>query len=178
MTHDAAMQMGAAATQDFPVSAILGEGLPEEAERLLHAAAMSYDQDDVALKHLMEARLLAPTHPATLIGLYRFYFYKGRLAEALGVAETCLTRAAIDNSLPLDWRDVSPEDAAFGDFEAIGPRFFMFSLKGYAYLTMRLGDLDESAAAIDKLLALDPADKVGAKVLREVLERRGLDDVD
>jgi tetratricopeptide (TPR) repeat protein len=178
MTGDAAMQTVEMATQDFPAAAVLGKGLPEEAERLLRAAAMSYDQDDLALKYLMEARLLAPTHPATLIGLYRFYFYKGRLAEARGVAETCLTRAAIDNSLPLNWRDVAPQDAAFGDYDAVGPRFFMFSLKGYAYLSMRLGDLDESAAAINKLLELDPADKVGAKVLLEVLERRGLEDVD
>ncbi|PPD44293.1 MAG: hypothetical protein CTY15_07570 [Methylocystis sp.] len=178
MARDAAMQSGAMAEQDFLASVVLGEGLPQEAERLLHAAALSYDQDAVALRHLMEARLLAPTHPATLIGLYRFYFYKGRLKECLSVAEACLTRAAIDNSLPLNWRDVRSKDAPFGDFDAIGSRFFIFSLKGYAYLTMRLGDFDESAAAIDKLLELDPADKIGAKVLLDVLERRGLEDVD
>jgi tetratricopeptide (TPR) repeat protein len=178
MVHGAAMQPEAMGAQDFPAAAILGEGLPEEANRLLHAAAMSYDEDDVALKHLMAARLLAPTHPATLIGLYRFYFYKGRLAEALSIARTCLTRAAIDHSLPLDWRMVRPSDAAFGEYDAIGPRFFMFSLKGYAYLNMRLGDLQESAAAIDKLLELDPKDKVGAQVLRDVLQRKGLEDVD
>jgi tetratricopeptide (TPR) repeat protein len=177
MTRDAAMQNDVT-EQDFLASIVLGEGLPEEAERLLCAAALSYGQDDVALKHLMEARLLAPTHPATLIGLYRFYFYKGRLKECLGVAEACLTRAAIDNSLPLDWRQASPQDAAFGDYDAIAPRFFMFSLKGYAYLSMRLGDFEEGAAAIDKLLELDPADKIGAKVLLGVLERRGLEDVD
>lgn len=177
MTRDAAVQTGAA-EQDFLASIVLGEGLPEEVERLLHAAAFSYDQDEVAHKYLMEARALAPTHPATLIGLYRFYFYKGRLKECLGVAESCLTRAAIDNSLPLDWRQVTPQDAAFGDFDAIAPRFFMFSLKGYAYLSMRLGDFEESAAAIEKLLELDPADKIGAKVLLGVLERRGLEDVD
>ncbi|WP_457796167.1 hypothetical protein [Methylocystis sp. S23] len=179
MTRDAAVRNGVAAEQDFLASVILGEGLPEEAERLLHAAALSYDQDDVALRYLTEARLLAPTHPATLIGLYRFYFYKGRLKECLRVAESCLTRAAIDNSLPLDWRQVMPEDAAFGDYDAVLPRFFMFSLKGYAYLSMRLGDFDESAEAIDKLLQLDPADKIGAKVLLGVLERRGQEeDVD
>ncbi|MDJ0447667.1 hypothetical protein [Methylocystis sp. JR02] len=177
MTRDAAVQTGAA-EQDFLASIVLGEGLPEEVERLLHAAALSYDQDDVAHKYLMEARALAPTHPATLIGLYRFYFYKGRLRECLGVAESCLTRAAIDNSLPLDWQQVTAQDAAFGDYDAIAPRFFMFSLKGYAYLSMRLGDFEESAAAIDKLLELDPADKIGAKVLLGVLERRGLEDVD
>lgn len=178
MARDAAMQNGDFAEQDFLASVILGEGLPQEAERHLHAAALSYDRDDVSLQHLMAARLLAPTHPATLIGLYRFYFYKGRLQECLGIAEACLTRAAIDNSLPLDWRGVAPDDASFGDFDAVAPRFFMFSLKGYAYLSMRLCDFEESAEAIDKLLELDPADKIGAKVLLDVLERRGLEDVD
>jgi tetratricopeptide (TPR) repeat protein len=176
MALDAAIEMDMTAP-DLS-AAVLGEGLDPVAEDHLRAAAHAYDQDDVALKHLMEARLLAPTHPATLIGLYRFFFYKGRLEEALGVARTCLTRAAIDNSLPLDWRTTTAADAAFGDFEAVGPRFFMFALKGYAYLSMRLGDLDESAAAIDKLFELDPSDKVGAGVLRDVLARRGLDDVD
>lgn len=178
MPSDAAMQTGAATEQDFLASVILGEGLPAEAENLLRAAASSYDQDEAALRYLMEARLLAPTHPATLIGLYRFYFYKGRLAECRSVAQACLTRAAIDNSLPLDWRDVRADSAAFGDYDAIAPRFFMFSLKGYAYLNMRLGDFEEGAKAIDKLLELDPADKVGAKILLEVLERRDHEDVD
>jgi tetratricopeptide (TPR) repeat protein len=179
MARDAAVRSELAAEQDLLASVILGEGLPEEAEALLHAAAHAYDQDDVALKYLMEARLLAPAHPATLIGLYRFLFYKGRIAECLSVAEECLTRAAIDSGLSLDWRDVSPQDADFGNFDAVLPRFFMFSLKGYAYLNMRLGDYDTSAQAIDKLLQLDPADKIGAKVLLGVLEQRGQEeDVD
>ena len=42
-------------------------------------------------------------------------------------------------------------------------RFFMFVLKGYAYLNMRLGDIEEGRAAVAKLLELDPTDKVGAR---------------
>lgn len=160
------------------MAALLGAGLPAEAEKRLRAAAASYDQDEIALNHLLAARALAPTHPATLIGLYRAYFYKGRLAEALAVAESCLLRAAIDHSLSLDWRKVTHQQGDFGDFDAIGLRFFMFALKGYAYLSMRLGHLDDAAAAIDKLLELDPVDRIGATVLLDVLNRRGLDDVD
>jgi Flp pilus assembly protein TadD len=56
------------------------------------------------------------------------------------------------------------------------PRFFLFSLKGYAYLQMRLGNLAEGRAAVMKLLQLDPSDKIGAKVLLGVLDRIGEDD--
>jgi predicted TPR repeat methyltransferase len=41
---------------------------------------------------------------------------------------------------------------------------------------MRLGNVDEGRAAVMKLLELDPSDKVGARVLLEVLDRVGLDE--
>ncbi len=156
--------------------ALLGSGLPSEAEDHLWQAGLSYHLDDAAEKHLAAAEALAPGHAAVLIGLYRFYFYKGRLAAALEVARRCLAKAAIENGLPSDWEKVGAGDAEFGRYENILPRFFLFSLKGYAYLQMRLGRTDEGRRAVLKLLELDPADKIGAKVLLDVLERAGQND--
>jgi tetratricopeptide (TPR) repeat protein len=156
--------------------ALLGRGLPEDAEYHLWEASKSYHQDSVAEEHLREAQAIAPDHAAVLIGLYRFYFYKGRLSEALEVAKVCLTKAARENNLAGDWRNVKAGDAVFSRYEEILPRFYLFTLKGYAYLQMRLGDVEEGRAAVLKLLELDPSDKVGAKVLLEVVERMGRDD--
>lgn len=156
--------------------ALLGGGLPSEAEEHLWQAGLSYHLDEIAEKHLREAEALTPGHAAVLIGLYRFYFYKGRLAEALDVAKRCLVKAAEENNLPADWRNVTARDAEFGRYESILPRFFLFSLKGYAYLQMRLGQMEEGRQAVLKLLELDPTDKIGAKVLLGVLERMGQDD--
>ncbi|MBW7973677.1 hypothetical protein [Bradyrhizobium sp. BR 10289] len=157
-------------------SALLGRGLPTEAEHHLWEAGLSYHLDDIAERHLREAESLAPGHAAVLIGLYRFYFYKGRLAEALDVARRCLLKAAEENNFSTDWRRVRASDAEFGRYENILPRFFLFSLKGYAYLQMRLGETEEGRLAVEKLLELDPTDKIGAKVLLGVLERMGQDD--
>ena len=157
-------------------NAVLGGGLSLEAEFHLWEAGLSYHLDDVAEQHLRQAQALAPGHAAVLIGLYRFYFYKGRLADALAVAELCLEKAAQDNDLAADWQDVGPGDAEFSRYESALPRFYLFTLKGYAYLQMRLGNLAEGRAAVDKLLELDPSDKIGAKVLLDVLQRVGLDD--
>lgn len=173
------------ATGDMPQSlsdralladALLGGGLPPEAEHHLWEAGLSYHLDDVAEGHLHQAQVLAPGHAAVLIGLYRFYFYKGRLAEALEVAKCCLEKATHENGLASDWRDIGPADAEFSRYEEPLPRFLMFTLKGYAYLQMRLGNLDEGHVAINKLLELDPSDKIGAKVLLGVLNRVGQDD--
>lgn len=151
--------------------ALLGGGLPPAAERHLAAAGSAYQRDEIAEMHLREAHALAPDHAAVLIGLYRFYFYKGRLAEALEVARLCLDKAARDNSLSLDWWQVRATDADFGSFAAALPRFYLFTLKAYAYLQMRLGNVGEGRHGVQKLLELDPSDKIGAKVLLGVLER-------
>jgi tetratricopeptide (TPR) repeat protein len=155
---------------------LLGEGLPPEAEDHLWQAGLSYHLDEIAEKHLHEAQALAPGHAAVLIGLYRFYFYKGRLAEALEIAKRCIAKAAQENGFADDWRLVAAADAPFGHYEKILPRFFLFSLKGYAYLQMRLGHLEEGRQAAAKLLELDPSDKIGAKVLLDVLSRMEQDD--
>jgi tetratricopeptide (TPR) repeat protein len=158
--------------------ALLGRGLPAEAEHHLAQAGIAYQRDDIAEQHLREAHALAPGHAAVLIGLYRFYFYKGRLAEALDVARLCLDKAARDNGLASDWWQVRATDADFGSFDAILPRFYLFTLKAYAYLQMRLGNVGEGRLGVEKLLELDPSDKIGAKVLLGVLDRMGCSDED
>jgi tetratricopeptide (TPR) repeat protein len=157
--------------------AVLGEGLPVEVEHRLREAGRAYAQDEVAERHLHEARRLAPDHAAVLIAFYRYYFYKGRLEDALEMARTCLAKAAVDMGLVPrlvgSWREVTRDDAAFDTYDAVLPRFYLFTLKGYAYLQMRLGNLTEGRDAAMKLLELDPNNKLGAKVLLDVLEQIG-----
>lgn len=151
--------------------ALLGGGLPPEAQDHLVEAALSYHLDEIAEAHLRQAEAIAPDHAAVLIGLYRFYFYKCRLHETLDIARQCLAKAQRELNLPAAWRDVTPSDAIFDRYDELMPRFFLFTLKGYAYLQMRVGNLNEGREAVVKLLELDPKDRVGAKVLLDVLTR-------
>lgn len=163
---------------DLAAGAVLGRGVPEAAEQHLRTAGRCYHQDELAEWHLRQALAMAPDHAAVLIALYRFYFYKNRLPEALQIASLCLQKAATDNRVSADWRAVRAGDAAFDSYEAVLPRFYLFTLKGYAYLQMRLGNIDEGREALMKLLELDPADKLGGRVLLAVLERMGFSDDD
>jgi hypothetical protein len=156
--------------------ALLGRDLPAAAEAELRLAGVAYQSDAEAEQHLFRARALAPDHPAVLIGFYRFYFYKNRLEDALVIARLCLLKAACDNALDPDWRLVEAEDANFGSYDAVLPRFYLFTLKAYAYLKLRLGHLEEGREAAMKTVALDPTDKVGASVLLDVLARIGAGD--
>lgn len=162
-------------------SACLGGALPPAVADDLQSAAAVYHLDAVAESYLTQAYARAPDHPAVHIALYRFYFYKNRLSEALAVAQRCLAKTAVDLGLPVDWREVAPDHAAFAghaDSYAAAPRFYLFTLKGCAYLNMRLGELELGAALVAKLMALDPANRLGGAVLQGVLDRVGQNDDD
>lgn len=164
--------------QVFAAVSLLGGALPQAVDQHLRAAGRHYADDAVALRHLAAAAAAAPSHPAVLIGRYRFFFYKGRWAEALAVAGECLAWTARLLGLPADWRDTRSQQAEFGAYDAVPARFYLFTLKGYAYLSLRLGRLAEGQAAARKLLELDPADRVGGQVLLDVLLRREQGDDD
>jgi tetratricopeptide (TPR) repeat protein len=157
-------------------SEILGGNLDPAVSRQLILAGATYSDGELAEEHLREAARLAPGHAAVLIAFYRYYFYKHRLEEARDMARLCLDKAIADNDFGCDWWQVRPEQADFSSFDAVVPRFFLYALKGYAYLCMRLSDAAEGLRALRKMLELDPADRLGARLLIGVLDRAGGDD--
>lgn len=149
-------------------SAVLGAGLPPEVERLIAAAGAVRSDRAAAEPLLLKARELAPHHPATLIALYRFHFYGHRLREAREVAKQSLdvARAALTSGAD-DTIAITDEQARFD----APSRYYLFSLKGYAYLSLRLGDIEAGRQALAELQQLDPQDRVGGGLLTHVLHR-------
>lgn len=147
------------------------------AEEQLRLASLSYANDAKAESHLALARAAAPDNPVVKIGEYRYYFYKGRLIEALEVARESLVIVAKELSLPSQWQVVESSHGNFAADDA-AHRFYLFCLKAYAYLLLRLNRMEEGTQAVNKLLELDYGNKVGGRVLLDVLERIGKDDYD
>jgi hypothetical protein len=151
--------------------AVLGHGLPAEAEAALREAGLHRADPPRAMAQLMRAQTVAPDHPAVLIALYRDHFYGHRHAPARDIARRALLSGAQALSLPACWRDV-PKQPLDGARDDPSVRFYLFSLKGYAYLSMRLGDMEEAREALLQLRALDPDDFVGGALLEGVRQRR------
>jgi hypothetical protein len=145
-------------------SAVLGGGLPPEAEALITQAGLVRSDRALAEPLLLQARALAPSHPATLIALYRFHFYGHRLPEAREIAKQSLDIGLAALGEPLE---ITDEQARFDPVT----RFYLFALKGFAYLSLRLGDIEAGREALVQLKALDPQDRVGAGLLTHVLAR-------
>lgn len=151
---------------DFGSSA-LGAGLPDDVAAWIDAAGRLRHRPDEARALLERARAAAPTHPAPLIALYRFYFYGHQLAQARTVGEAALAIARA--ALGPRFGDVPPDSEAVRYDAAV--RFYLFVLKGLAYLNLRLGDADAARAQLNELRHLDPEDRVGGALLMHVLVR-------
>ncbi len=145
----------------------IGGGLSPQVSALITRAGALRQQPQEALALLEQAQAAAPRHPAPLIALYRFYFYGHQLAQARSVGEDALAIAR--TALGPDFGDEPPTDEAARHDAAV--RFYLFTLKGLAYLNMRLGAMDEAHVLLKELRRLDPSDHVGGAVLLHVLTR-------
>jgi len=149
--------------------------IPEPARAALSMAVSAWGDGDKAEASIRAALTVAPDHPAVRVAAYRFYFFGNRLLEAAPLALWCVEWAAARLGAGPDWRLVSPAVADFSAMEPL-PRFFLLALKAYGYVLVRLGDVSDGRAAVAKVAALDPCDKVGAVNLLTVIDRGGQDD--
>jgi len=163
---------------DF-AAAVLGGALPEAAEAALREASELRGDRCAEEAALERAQVLAPGHPAVLIAWYRWHFYGNRFDAARGIAMHALESTARVLGLPEDWRQL-PDRPLGGAEDDVATRFYLWILKGYAYLSLRLGEADVARDVLAKLRTLDPDDHVGAALLEAVRQRRerDADDVD
>ena len=145
----------------------IGGGLSPQVNALITQAGLLRHVPLEALPLLEQARAAAPRHPAPLIALYRFYFYGHQLAQARAVGEDALAIAR--TALGPNFGDLPPGDEATRGDAAV--RFYLFTLKGLAYLNMRLGTMEEAQLMLQELRRLDPQDHVGGALLFHVLTR-------
>jgi hypothetical protein len=163
------MDTPALSSPDFD-DAVLGQGLPPLAEAALREAGLHRADAVRAMGALMRAQALAPEHPAVLIAMYRHHFYGHRLAPARDVARRALRIGALALGLPAQWREV-PQQPLAGARDDARVRFYLFTLKGYAYLSLRLDDPIEARDALALLRHLDPDDRVGGALIEAVRQR-------
>jgi ABC-type arginine transport system permease subunit len=117
---------------------------------------------------LWTAVATAPEQLAVYYLLYKMHAGRGELDMALKAASKGLTAAAQAAGLAADWRLVAPGDT---DFSVPGPaRFWLFTLKALAFISLRRDERDTAAALVAKLRLLDPEDHLGASVVAKLLQ--------
>jgi tetratricopeptide (TPR) repeat protein len=146
------------------------EALPEGVSELLAQASSGYSEG-TAEAPLLKAAELAPESLSVLVALYRFYYYQHRLADTFAIAERAIEVSGSTLDFPVDWRELSPEHLAAGAEKSMGlVRFYLLSLKGAGWLKMRLNASAEAREILEKLAALDTANRLGIRDLLKLLD--------
>lgn len=140
---------------------------PAELQSILSEAVVLYEDTERAEAALWRAFDLAPDRSEVYVALYKFYFYKNRIEEAEKVVHMALNKAAIQGGFWADWNDLTPASA---QWSPAGPseRFFLYSLKALAFISLRQERSELAGEILAKLLELDPDDQVGASVINDL----------
>lgn len=146
-----------------------GGAAPEAVDQRLKEAVAAYADAPRAEALLLDAQAIEPQCLPVYFALYKFYFYKYRLADAERAALRALEASAQQAGFPADWTALTPWSADWSDVS--GPRhFYLFSLEALAFIRLRLGHADGARAILAKLAELDPLDRVGASVIRALTD--------
>ncbi len=157
---------------DFEGQALyFDEELPAEVATLIDDAADAYDEGDPEFP-LLRAYLLAPRHLSVLVALYRYYYYAHRLEDALVVADHALAESGQRLNFPADWSELNEHYLGFAVQRSMGMvRFYLLALKAAGLVYLRLGQFEEGTERLNKVMELDPHDRLGAKALLEVVTK-------
>lgn len=141
--------------------------LPARAGSLLDEAMSAYADTARAEALLRQAHREAPDALPVYFSLYKFYFYKGRLADAEQAACMALETAARQGGFAGDFRTLTADTADWSRHD--GPQhFYLFSLKALAFIRLRRGDKEGCELILEKLRELDSTDTVGSSVIGSI----------
>ena len=139
--------------------------MPATVERLIAEASESYGSGGAEAK-LLRAYVLAPKNLSLLVAMYRFYYYQHRWQDALHIADLAMQASAEMLGINTPWRQLMPAHLGTPAMRSMGLlRFYFLALKGSGYLCLRMDDREAAIERLQKVVQLDPQDRLGAGFL-------------
>ncbi|WP_424194795.1 hypothetical protein ACMYR3_04145 [Ampullimonas aquatilis] len=144
---------------------LFGGEAPASVVKLLREATKqaSHSQSEALL---WTANVIAPDCLPVYFALYKFYFYKGKLAAAEDACRRGLKAAARKGDFNDDW--ANQKAGPHWNEDTWPRRFYLFSLKALSFILLRQGREIESHQILNKLEEIDSGDRVGAVVIRDI----------
>lgn len=141
--------------------------LPPEIDSLLQQGVVSYRRDPREADRIFRQALdAAPSELAVYFCLYKTHTYRGRLDEALSIAESGLREAARQAGWSPDWRSWRPQ----AELPDGAGRFALYTLKALAFIHLRRDEPKKAHELLAALRRLDPAGMVGWSVVAALAE--------
>lgn len=144
-----------------------GADIAPEVNALLQQAAAAVDNPQRREALLEQAHQRDAEELAVDQARYKFYCYAGRLSEAETVARSALRKAAEQGGFVDDWQALSSADFLVADADS-PQRHYLYGMKALAFIKLRWGQTNQAKTILAELARLDPQDRVGACVVREI----------
>jgi tetratricopeptide (TPR) repeat protein len=151
---------------------MFGVNIPSHINAYLQKAVAAYDDSELAESLLWQAQQLDPKQLEVYVALYKFYFYKNRIAEAEQVVMQALKQSAELGNFNADWNRLAPESTDWFSIEN-PQRLYLYALKALSFIRLRQSDVEGAETILKKLRELDPTDQVGGSVLQELATAMG-----
>ncbi len=164
--------------QEFNGDMLYFEGeMDLEVECLIQQAAENYGPESEGL--LMKALAKAPENLSVLVGLYRYYYYQHKYEKALTIAYRVMKVVGGKIEFPSSWQDIEMRDVIIGlGYSFTQVRLYLFALKAAGYLLLRMGFYQKGRSMIEKVVAMDERDRIGAKLLLSILDNNTAEIID
>lgn len=144
--------------------------IPGEAEHLIQEAANLYG-DKEAENCLLKAYFIAPNNLTVLVAMYRYYYYQHMYDEAVEVAMRAMNVSGDKLCLPGKWQDLTLPHLGEAAVISMGLlRFYLMALKGAGYLNLRMNNLEAGIDMLQKVVELDPNDRLRAAFLLDIAQ--------
>lgn len=150
------------------------EPINPQVEALVNEAAQNYGKHSETL--LLQALEIDSNDLTVLIGLYRFYYYQNRYQDGLKVAHQVMGVVGKKIHFPSTWNEINMAyvTTAIG-YSFCLVRLYFFALKAAGYLHLRIGNFAEGREMIEKVVAMDSEDRIGARLLLNILDQNKAD---
>lgn len=148
----------------------LSADVPVPVRQMVQQAIASYEDKPVAEQLFKQALELAPDEMEIYVAFYKFYFYQKYLSEAEQVAQQTLCKVADLTGLPADWRCFQKDFAHWRNPES-PVRYYLYTMKALGFIALRQEKLALAHEILDKLIELDPEDRVGGSVIKTLANR-------
>lgn len=142
--------------------------LPADTNQYLQEAAAT-PQADRAEASLLRAAVISPEVLAVDVARYKFYFYRGQLAEAENVVRGTLAKAAGQGGFAENWHEHDGPLVGCEDSES-PQRYYLYALKALAFISLRCEDRKQAGGILTALRLLDPQDLIGASVIEDLMD--------
>ncbi len=142
--------------------------LSKDAESLIQQAADNY-ADSGSEQLLLKAYDMEPEHLSVHVALYRYYYYKHQLEEALVIADKTIACSGSKLGFMQHWQAATLKDLQPADGNMAMVRYYLLALKGSGFICLRLGRHNEGVARLRKVVEMDGKDRLGAGAILEVI---------